>query len=66
MKEIIEKIAKLIDVKSITTLILTVVFAILSLRGVINGDQFLTIFSIVIAFYYGTQLGKNLEINKEK
>ncbi len=53
-----EKFAKLIDVKSITTLILVVVFSVLSLKGVITADQFLTIFSVIIAFYFGTQAGK--------
>lgn len=53
-----ERLAKLIDVKSITTIILAIVFSILSIRGVITADQFLTIFSIVIAFYYGTQAAK--------
>lgn len=59
MKDIIERIAKLIDVKSITTLVLTIVFSILALKGVISGEQFLTVFSIVIAFYYGTQTKKD-------
>lgn len=53
-----DKLAKLIDVKSITTLFLVVVFSILSLKGTITADQFLTIFSVVIAFYFGTQAGK--------
>ncbi len=53
-----ERLAKLIDVKSITTLFLVVVFSILSLKGTITADQFLTIFSVVIAFYFGTQAGK--------
>ena len=53
-----EKLAKLIDVKSITTIILVIVFATLSLKGDISADQFLTIFSVVIAFYFGTQVSK--------
>lgn len=53
-----EKFAKLIDVKSIVTLILVVIFSILSLKGVVTADQFLTIFTVVIAFYFGTQAGK--------
>lgn len=61
MKEIIERIAKLIDIKSIVTLILTIVFSILALRKDISGDQFLTIFAVIIAFYFGTQVAKNSE-----
>ena len=55
------KLAKLIDVKSIMTLLLTLVFCILALCGVISGEQFLTIFTTVIAFYFGTQAGKKKE-----
>lgn len=56
--EILKKIAKLIDVKSIVTLILTVVFSYLSIKGVISGEQFLTIFTVIIGFYFGTQYEK--------
>lgn len=57
--KISEKIAKLIDVKSIITIISTVVFASLSLKGTITSEQFLTIFTVIIGFYFGTQNGKN-------
>ena len=46
-----EKIRKLIDVKSIITLVLTVVFAVLSLKSQVSPEQFITIFTTVIAFY---------------
>lgn len=49
------KIIKLINVKSIVTIALTAVFAALSLKGKISGEQFLMIFTTVIAFYFGTQ-----------
>lgn len=52
------KIAKLIDVKSIMTLLLTIVFCVLACTGVISGADFLTIFSVVVAFYFGTQSKK--------
>lgn len=56
MKEIIaNRIDKLFSVKSIVTILLSVVFAVLALRGTITGEQFLTIFSVIIAFYFGTQ-----------
>ncbi len=54
-----EKLAKLISVKSIVTVILTTVFAYLSIMGEITGEQFLVIFSTVIAFYFGTQYEKS-------
>lgn len=50
-----EHLQRLLCVKSIVTLILTVTFSILSLRGIISGGQFVTVFTTVIAFYFGTQ-----------
>lgn len=50
-----KKFKKLIDVKSIVTLILTFVFSILSLKNKISSEQFQMIFTTVIAFYFGTQ-----------
>jgi len=52
-------IQNLLTVKSIVTILLTVVFAYLAIVGRISGEQFLTIFSVVIAFYFGTQYQKN-------
>lgn len=57
----LSKIVKLINVKSIVTIVLTVVFALLSLKGTISGEQFLMIFTTVIAFYFGTQHEKKEE-----
>ncbi len=51
----LKQIAKLIDVKSILTLVLTVVFAILSVRGVISSSEFLSVFTLIIGFYFGVQ-----------
>lgn len=55
----IEKIAKLIDVKSISTLTMVGTFVFLAVTHEITGEQFLTIFTTVIAFYFGTQSAKN-------
>ena len=52
------KIAKLINVKSIVTITLTTVFSALSLKGKITPESFLTIFTVVIGFYFGTQAKK--------
>lgn len=56
-----EQLAKLIDVKSLVTLVLTAVFSALALKGVVSGQEFLTVFTVVIAFYYGTQTAKRGE-----
>lgn len=53
-----ERISKLITVKSIVTIALTAVFAAITLLGRIDADQFMTVFTVVIAFYFGTQAEK--------
>ena len=55
----LERLTKLLAVKSIVTILLTVVFCVLSVRGVLTGQEFLTIFTTVIAFYFGTQSAKD-------
>lgn len=49
---------QLLKVKSIVTILLTVTFVYLAICHTISSDQFMTIFSVVIAFYFGTQLEK--------
>lgn len=53
-----DKLAKLINVKSVVTLILCAVFAYLSIVGQVQAEQFLTIFTVIISFYFGTQSAK--------
>ena len=48
-----EKIAKLINVKSLVTLILTLVVAYKAIMGQMDIEQ---IYLMIIAFYFGTQL----------
>lgn len=55
MDQIIKRIANLLSVKSIVTIVLTTVFAFLATKGQVSTDQFLTVFTVVIAFYFGTQ-----------
>lgn len=50
-----DRLSRLLCVKSIITLVLTAVFGALALRGVISGEQFLTVFTVVVSFYFGTQ-----------
>lgn len=54
------KLAKLIDVKSIVTIVLTGAFTYLAINGNILPEQFITIFTIVIGFYFGTQFQKSV------
>ena len=53
-----ERLSKLIDVKSIVTLVLTGVFSYLAIIKIITGQEFLTVFTVIIAFYFGTQAQK--------
>ncbi|MCB6616054.1 hypothetical protein [Ruminococcus sp. 210702-SL.1.03] len=55
------KLINLLTVKSIVTIMLSVVFCVLSVNGVISGRDFLTIFTTVIAFYFGTQTEKKAD-----
>ena len=54
-------IHNLLTVKSLVTLMLTVVFAALSIIVKIDGKDFLNIFQIVVVFYFGTQYQKAKE-----
>lgn len=53
-----ERLSKLLTIKSIVTLLLTIIFCVLCVTRVIKADQFLTIFTVVISFYFGTQAVK--------
>lgn len=46
---------RLLTVKSLVTLVLTVVFAALALAKQVSAQEFLTVFTVVISFYFGTQ-----------
>lgn len=52
------RLANLLCVKSVVTLILTGVFAYMTIVGAVSADLFLTMYSVVIAFYFGTQAAK--------
>lgn len=49
-----ERLAKLLAVKSLVTLVLTGVFAYLSVKGQVD-QTFLTVYITIISFYFGTQ-----------
>lgn len=58
MEQLKKRVANLLSVKSIVTIALTAVFAYLSVAGHVSTDQFLTVFTVVIAFYFATQAEK--------
>ena len=57
MELLTQRLASLLTVKSLVTVILTAVFAAMAGTGRVT-EQFLTVFTVVIAFYFGTQAEK--------
>lgn len=57
MEIIKKKLANLLSVKSLVTLVLTGVFAFMACTNQISQD-FMTIYAVIIAFYFGTQSQK--------
>ena len=55
MNDFRKNLAALVKVKTIVTLIVVVVFAVLALRGGLQPDTVMTIVTMVVAFYFGTQ-----------
>lgn len=63
--EILQKrLGNLLTVKSIVTIVLTAVFAYLTCTGGVTADQFLTVFTVVIAFYFGTQAERRARVSE--
>ena len=58
MKNFIENLANLIKVKTLVTITVLTVFAVLALRGDITSDNVMVVVTTVVAFYFGTQLEK--------
>ena len=61
METIIKRLSNLLSVKSLVTLVLTGVFAFMACTNQISQD-FMTIYSVIIAFYFGTQSQKTQEL----
>jgi 5-bromo-4-chloroindolyl phosphate hydrolysis protein len=58
--EIVSNLAALIKVKTIVTLVVITIFAVLALKGSITADNVMIVVSTVIAFYFGTQAEKKV------
>ncbi|MBU5485952.1 hypothetical protein KQI86_16650 [Clostridium sp. MSJ-11] len=43
----------MLQIKKLIALLTTIVFCILSLRGVLSSTEFLSVFTLVIGFYFG-------------
>ena len=57
-ENIFKRVAALCSVKSIVTIVLTAGFLYGFIVDKISGQEFMTIFSVIIAFYFGTQSQK--------
>lgn len=54
------------DIKSFVTVVMTIAFVAFTAMKYISGEQFYSIFQIVIAFYFGTQFEKNRQQELKK
>ena len=63
--KIINRLAALLSVKSLVTLVLTGVFAYMACTNQITQD-FMTIYAVIIAFYFGTQSQKVQDVIDNK
>lgn len=54
MEHMLKRLAGLMSVKSLVTITLTAIFAVQAIRGAI-GQEFMTIYAVIISFYFGTQ-----------
>lgn len=54
-----ERLLKLLSIKSIVTILTTLVFCYLSVIGIIAPEIFMTVFTMIVSFYFGTQAEKN-------
>lgn len=57
MEQLYKRLGNLLSIKSLVTLVLTAVFAYLAVTGNIE-QEFMTVYTVVIAFYFGTQAEK--------
>lgn len=58
-----ERIAKLINIKSIISIIMTLVFCWLAITGVVGAELYVPIYTAVVTFYFGTQVEKKNQEN---
>lgn len=57
----LQNLANLIKVKTIVTLLVTIVFCYMAITGVIAAELFMTVFTMIVSFYFGTQAEKKAQ-----
>ena len=60
-----KRISRLLTVQSAVSLILTDIFAAMAFQGEIQQD-FMTIYAVIISFYFGTQSQEDHEVREER
>ena len=60
MELLMKRLANLLCIKSIMTLVLTGVFAYMAVSGTVT-QEFMTVYTVVVAFYFSTQAEKRAE-----
>lgn len=56
---LLKRLTNLMSVKSIVTIFMTLVFSYLAVTSVITGEQFMQVFTMIISFYFVTQVKKD-------
>lgn len=65
MKDLTKRLTNLLTVKSLVTVLLTIVFCYLAVIGRITDENFMEVFLMIISFYFGTQVKKGDKIWEE-
>lgn len=60
-----DALIKLIKVKTIATLVALCLWVYVTVTGIVEGDFFKTIFTMIISFYFGSQYEKNVKDEDE-
>lgn len=61
MDNLKKRLANLLCIKSIVTMTVIAVWAVLALKGIVNAESVMYIVTAVVSFYFGTQIEKNVE-----
>lgn len=62
----LDLLTKLLSIKRVIAFILTLVFSYMSITGQVKSTEFITIFSMVIAFYFGQSVGMKVNTSENK
>lgn len=66
MKALLQRICKLIDVKTLVTFAITVLFFYLGAKGEIESDKVYGTFLIIVGFYFGSNVERHKGDNNER